>query len=88
MKKNRIESLTEFIKMKAFDPRAKIPETLIDAFVERIVYDKGVFNWYLRPKVGNQIFAVDTTDWKKNMLKNQKKTPWAYSSTGSYCKSG
>ena len=85
-KKNRIESLNEFIKMKAFNPRAKIPETLIDAFVERIVYDKGVFNWYLRPKVGNQTFAVDTTDWKKSMLKNQKKTLQVHSSTGCYRK--
>lgn len=68
-----IESLTEFIKMQAFDSRAKIPETMIDAFVDRIVFDKGVFSWYLNPKLGNETFNVDTTDWKKNMLKAQKK---------------
>jgi DNA invertase Pin-like site-specific DNA recombinase len=73
LKQRRIESLTEFIKMQAFDPRAKIPETMIDAFVDRIVYDKGVFSWYLNPKLGNETFKVDTTDWKKSMLKSQKK---------------
>ena len=54
--------------MQAFDPRAKIPETMIDVFVDRIVYDKGVFSWYLNPKLGNETFKVDTTDWKKSML--------------------
>ncbi len=85
LKQRRIESLTEFIKMQAFDPRAKIPETMIDVFVDRIVYDKGVFSWYLNPKLGNETFKVDTTDWKKSMLKAQKKTLPAHSSTGSYC---
>jgi len=84
LKQRRIESLTEFIKMQAFDPRAKIPETMIDAFVDRIVYDKGVFSWYLNPKLGNETFKVDTTDWKKSMLKSQKKTLPAHNSTGSY----
>jgi len=83
LKQRRIESLTEFIKMQAFDPRAKIPETMIDVFVDRIVYDKGVFSWYLNPKLGNETFKVDTTDWKKSMLKSQKKTLPAHNSTGS-----
>ena len=84
LKQRRIESLTEFIKMQAFDPRAKIPETMIDAFVDRIVFDKGVFSWYLNPKLGNETFSIDTTDWKKSMLKTQKKTLPAHDSTGSY----
>ena len=70
--------------MKAFDPRAKIPETLINAFVDRIVYDKGVFSWYLRPGFGNETFDFDTADWKKSMSKSQKKTLADYGSTGSY----
>ena len=85
LNQRRIESLTEFIKMQAFDPRVKIPETMIDVFVDRIVYDKGVFSWYLNPKLGNETFKVDTTDWKKSMLKSQKKTLPAHNSTGSYC---
>ena len=84
LKQRRIESLTEFIKMQAFDPRAKISETMIDVFVDRIVYDKGVFSWYLNPKLGNETFKVDTTDWKKSMLKSQKKTLPAHNSTGCY----
>ena len=83
LKQKRIESLFEFAKMQAFDPRAKIPETMIDAFVDRVIYDKGVFSWYLNPKLGNDSFKVDTTDWKKNMLKAQKKTLPAHNSTGS-----
>lgn len=83
-KQKRIDSLSEFIKMKAFDPRAKIPETLINAFVDRIVYDKGVFSWYLRPGFGNETFDFDTSDWKKSMSKSQKKTLADYGSTGSY----
>jgi cell division septum initiation protein DivIVA len=78
----RIESLGEFIKMEAFDPRAKIPETLIDAFVDRIIYDKGTFSWYLNPKLGNERFDIDTSTWKKSMLK--KTNAGAVSSTGSY----
>ena len=85
LKQRRIESLTEFIKMQAFDPRAKIPETMIDVFVDRIVYDKGDFSWYLNPKLGNETFKVDTTDWKKSMLKSQKKTLPAHNSTGCNC---
>lgn len=58
--------------MQAFDPRVKIPETIIDAFVDRIVFDKGVFSWYLNPKLGNETFKVGTSDFKKSMLKVQK----------------
>jgi DNA invertase Pin-like site-specific DNA recombinase len=84
VKQERIESLTEFIKMKAFDPRAKIPGALIDAFVDRIVYDKGVFSWYLNPKAGNANFTVDTTSWKKSTLLAQKKTNKAEVCTSGY----
>ena len=59
--------------MKAFDPAAKIPESFIEAFVDRIVFDKGVFSWYLNPKFGNEVFDIDTTDWKKTMLNGKKK---------------
>ena len=74
LKQKRIDSLTEFINMKAFDPRAKIPESMINAFVDRIVYDKGTFSWYLDPKFGNEAINIDTSDWKKSLLKTQKKT--------------
>ena len=68
LKQKRIESLTEFIKMKAFDPRAKIPETLIAAYVDTIVFDKGMFSWYLNPKLGNDAISVDASDWKKGLM--------------------
>lgn len=84
VKRHRIESLTEFINMKAFDARRKIPEALVDAFVDQVVYDKGTFTWYLNPKAGNERFAIDTTDWKKCMLKSKKKTLRKPSVTGCY----
>ena len=84
LKVSRIESLSEFIKMKAFDQRAKIPHTLINAFVDRIIYDKGMFSWYLNPKLGNNSFDFDTSDWKKSMSASLKNTLGDYSSTGSY----
>ena len=84
VKQARIESLTEFIKMKAFDPRAKIPETVINAFVDRIIFDKGVFSWYLNPRVGNATFNIDTTDWKKNKAVSLKTTCHGNASTGGY----
>jgi hypothetical protein len=67
------ESLAAFVEMKAFDSCAKLPETLIEAFVDKIIYDKGTFSWYLNPKYGNEIFVIDTTDWKKSMLNRKKK---------------
>ncbi len=85
VKRNRVESLNEFIKMQAFDPKRKIPETLIDAFVERIIFDKGVFSWYLKPKVGNASFDIDTSEWKKSMLKGDLQKP-DDGSTSSNCK--
>jgi len=46
-------SLSEFIKMTAYDSRAKIPETVIDNFVDRVVFDHGDFIWYLNPTFEN-----------------------------------
>ena len=84
LKQERIKSLTAFINMEAFDPRAKIPDRIIDGFVERIIYDKGEFIWYLNPQVGNAIFEVDTTDWKKKMFKANKMVYPSLSGTGCY----
>lgn len=62
----RIESLSEFIKMTAYDARAKIPETVIDNFVDRVVFDHGDFIWYLNPTFGNEVYSQTTSDWKNN----------------------
>ncbi len=78
----RMDSLTEFIKMKALSARRRIPETLIEGFVTGIRYDKGVFTWVLNPKLGlstNEL-TVDMNDVKKNM---QKLMCHCESSTGS-----
>ena len=65
-KDRRIDSLSEFIKMTAFDARAKIPDTVIDNFVDQIVFDHGAFIWYLNPVFGNEVYKQDASDWKKN----------------------
>ena len=70
--------------MKAFDPRAKIPDIIIDEFVERIIFDKGIFNWYLNPKEGNKSISVDTSDWKKGMFKDRKMVLPSRYSAGCY----
>ena len=87
-KDRRIKSLAEFVKMTAFDSRAKIPETVIDNFVDRVVYDHGVFIWYLNPAYGNKVFSQNTSDWKKKQLSSalnddNVKLPVG-TSTGSY----
>jgi DNA invertase Pin-like site-specific DNA recombinase len=87
LKQKRINSLMEFINMKAFDTRAKIPESVINVFVSKIVYDKGIFSWYLNPKLGNESLSVDTSDWKKNMVGQGEELIPAHASTGSYRRS-
>lgn len=69
-KDRRIDSLSEFIKMTAYDARAKIPDTVIDNFVDQIVYDHGAFIWYLNPAYGNEVYKQEASDWKKNSICN------------------
>ena len=83
----RMERLSEFIKMKAFDEKKKIPSTVIDYYVDRIVFDKGVFTWILNPRLGNEFcdIKIDATGLKKNKhLENL--VCGVNSSTGSYRK--
>jgi DNA invertase Pin-like site-specific DNA recombinase len=86
-KDRRIESLSEFIKMTAFDARAKIPDTVIDNFVDQIVFDHGTFIWYLNPAYGNEVYKQEASDWKKKQhlqSLNDKATSTACCSTGCY----
>lgn len=64
----RMKRLSEFIKMKAFDEKKKIPSTIIDYYVDCIIYDKGVFKWILNPEMGNFYtnIAIDAGGLKKN----------------------
>ena len=65
---DRMKGLAEFIQMKAFDAKRKIPSTIIDQYVEQIIFDKGVFTWILNPALGNQYqrLSIDTSGMKKN----------------------
>lgn len=88
-KDRRIDSLSEFIKMTAYDARAKIPDTVIDNFVDQIVYDHGAFIWYLNPAYGNEVYKQAASDWKKKQhlqSLSDKCTLQACPSTGCYRK--
>ena len=57
--------------MTAFDARAKIPDTVIDNFIDQIVFDHGAFIWYLNPVYGNEGYISKIAfDWKKNSICN------------------
>lgn len=83
---DRMDKLSEFIKMKAFDESRKIPKTIIDYYVEQIIYDKGVFTWILNPVTGNKMenILIDTGKLKRNgHIENSM--CHVNSSTGSNC---
>lgn len=65
---DRMKCLAEFIQMKSFDPKRKIPSTIIDQYVDQIIFDKGVFTWILNPALGNQIqrLSIETSGMKKS----------------------
>ena len=71
--------------MKAFDAKRKIPSTIIDQYVEQIIFDKGVFTWILNPALGNQYqrLSIDTSGMKKNQT-SPKLLCCADTSTGCY----
>lgn len=77
-----MERLESFIKMKAFQEHAKIPSTVIDYCVERIVFDKGKFLWFLNPKLGCKCteIAIDGSSLKKTA----NPTCQVHSPTGCY----
>lgn len=64
----RMKGLAEFIQMKAFDAKRKIPSTIIDQYVEQIIFDKGVFTWILNPALGNQYqrLSIDSYNMETN----------------------
>ncbi len=84
LKQHRIDSLEAFINMKALDPRAKIPEAMVNVFVDKIIYDKGVFSWYLNPILAKECFNVDTSEWKKTRLIPAQNASPAGFGTGCY----
>ena len=81
----RLEALTEFIKMKAFDKDAPVPETLIEKYVQRITVDKDVFTWELSPGITDtKNLLIDANGVKKNGCVPFKTMCYANGSTGSY----
>ena len=81
---DRMKSLTDFINMKAFAKSRKIPSTIIDAYVERIVFDKGDFTWILNPRLGNNMSTIVVSESEFPRQTQGNLMCSAYASTGSY----
>ena len=77
-----MKSLTDFINMKAYAKSRKIPSTIIDAYVERIVFDKGDFTWILNPRLGNKTSAITVRDSEFPRQAQGNVMCSAYASTG------
>lgn len=82
----RIECLSAFLKMKCFSKKEKIPESIIEKYVEKIIFYKDDFEWYLRPTIGNVDFlSIDAKNMKKGTHELEKTMCYVPSSTGSDC---
>lgn len=70
---DRANTLEEFVKMKIYDNRTrKIPTTIIDYYVDSIIYDKGIFTWILNPAQGNKLKQIEID--AKNLDKKKVNT--------------
>lgn len=65
IKQSRIDAINEFIKMEAFNKKKKIPDSIIDYYVDSIFYYRGKFQWILTPGRGNKVTQVDFNIKKK-----------------------
>lgn len=81
----KIEALSKFLDMDSFSRKEPIPETIIDAYVQKIIYDHGTFTWILSPGV----CSVPSVSLQSNGRAKKTDVPnvtmcCANSSTGSY----
>ena len=85
---DRFDALSSFVKMKAFDEKSSVPSTIIDRYVEKIIFDKDKFTWVLNPRLGNENQKVNMCIDNKNnsCYNNGSSVTMCYdeASTGSY----
>lgn len=85
---DRFDALSSFVKMKAFDEKSSVPSTIIDRYVEKIIFDKDKFTWVLNPRLGNEKQTVNMCIDNKNnsCYNNGSSVTMCYdeASTGSY----
>lgn len=86
IKQSRIDAINEFIKMEAFNKKKKIPDSIIDYYVDSIFYYRGKFQWILTPGRGNKVTQVDFNIKKNTDIRalNNKKKCLPQPTTGSY----
>lgn len=84
IKKNKIE---ELLKMRAANANSKVPESIVDVFVEQIIYYRGEFTWYMcfdSLTKDENVLNIDDSPEIKAHHKCKKKATDAPSRTGSY----
>ena len=83
---DRLDALSSFVKMKVFDEKSSIPSTIIDRYVEKIIFDKDKFTWILNPRLGNEKQKVNMCIENKHMYNDGSTAVMCYdeASTGSY----
>lgn len=88
IKQSRIDAINEFIKMEAFNKKKRIPDSIIDYYVDSIFYYRGKFQWILTPGRGNKVTQVDFNIKKNTDIRalNNKKKCLPQPTTGCYCK--
>ena len=81
------DKVRELLNMRAVSANSKVPDSIVDAFVEEVIYYQGTFSWYLNfdnpSDEGNVIDIEDTPEIKasRDLVQGTTNAP---SSTGSY----
>lgn len=83
------DKVRELLNMRAVSANSKVPDSIVDAFVEEVIYYQGTFSWYLNfdnpSDEGNVIDIEDTPEIKasRDLVQGTTNAP---SSTGCYCR--
>lgn len=71
-------------KKQKFTENEAIPETIIDAYVQKIIYDHGTFIWILTPGISDTPkFTLTAKKTRKKRLENNKTMCYGNCCTGS-----
>ena len=84
IKRSKIE---ELLKTRAVNSNVKVPDSIVDVYVEKIVYYQGEFTWYMNfnaASEGKNVLNIDDTVELKDYRSSQKKTTDVRRCTGSY----
>lgn len=81
----KMQTISNFLKMEIFSEKAAVPDTIIDKYVEKIIVNKNVFSWYLNPNFyDGEPLKIDTNKYNAKNNFSEKTMCDVNSSTGSY----